>query len=216
LERLFPCGCHLGSMKTVLLTGFEPFGGSHINPSIEACKPYDGKTINNVKVRVVEIPLRYAEIRSSLVKAIEDTKPSAIICTGQSGSSDIRLERVAINVADARIPYNCGAQPVDEFIEPSGPAAYFSRLPLRKLLAALTEAKIPAQISNSAGTFGCNHIFYELMHYLSENGLDIPAGFIHVPSLPEQVVGKKQQPSMCLGLIVDALGVVLETVSGEL
>jgi pyroglutamyl-peptidase len=202
-------------MKTILLTGFEPFGGSHINPSIEACKPYDGKTINGVKVKVAEIPLRYDEVKTALVKAIEETNPAAIICTGQSGSSAIRLERVAINIADARIPYNCGTQPRDQTIEPDGPVAYFSKLPLRKLLSALTEAKIPTEISNTAGTFGCNHIFYELMHYLSENNLDIPAGFIHVPSLPEQVIGKNQ-PSMSLSLIIETLGTVLDEISREL
>jgi len=204
------------SMKTILLTGFEPFGGISINPSIEACKPYEGKVINGAKIKVAQIPLRYDEVKPSLVKAIEETKPAAIICTGQSGSGTINLERVAINVADARIPYNCGTQPVDKTIEPEGPVAYFSTLPLRKLLAALTEAKIPTVISNSAGTFGCNHIFFELMHYISENKADIPAGFIHVPSLPEQVIEKKNQPSMALSLTTKALGVALETLSKEI
>ena len=202
-------------MKTILLTGFEPFGGSYINPSIEACNPHDGKTINGVKIKVAEIALRYEEVKPSLIKAIQETRPSAIICTGQLGASTINLERVAINIADARIAYNCGTQPVDRPIQPEGPVAYFSTLPLRKLLAALTEAKIPTVISNSAGTFGCNHIFYELMHYLSENNMNIPGGFIHVPSLPEQVMEKKT-PSMSLGLITNALGVVLDTVSKQL
>ncbi|MFH1180770.1 MAG: pyroglutamyl-peptidase I [Candidatus Bathyarchaeota archaeon] len=202
-------------MKTIMLTGFEPFGGSHINPSIEACKPLDGKLINGVKIKVVQIPLRYDEVKPDLIKAIEEIKPVAVICTGQAGSSIINLERVAINVADARLPYNCGTQPVDKTIDPTGPTAYFSKLPLRKLLSALTEAKIPAVISNSAGTFGCNHIFYELMHYISESHIDIPAGFIHVPSLPEQVIGKNQA-SMSLSLITEALGVVLDTLSKDL
>ncbi|MCW4012615.1 MAG: pyroglutamyl-peptidase I [Candidatus Bathyarchaeota archaeon] len=186
-----------------------------MNPSIESCKPLNGKKYNDCVVKVVEIPLRYDEIKSSLVKAIEETNPSAIICTGQSGSGDIRLERVAINIADARIPYNCGTQPVDKIIAPDGPVAYFSTLPLRKLLDELIDAKIPSVISNTAGTFGCNHIFYELMHYRAEKELDIPAGFIHVPSLPEQVIGQAR-PSMALSLITDALEVVLTTLSSEL
>ncbi len=202
-------------MKTILLTGFEPFGGSHINPSIEACRPYNEKTINDVKIKVVEIPLRYDEVKPSILKAIKETRPAAVICTGQSGASTINLERVAINIADARIPYNCGTQPVDQLIEKDGPVAYFSTLPLRKLLAALTEAKIPTVISNSAGTFGCNHIFYELMHHLSENKVMIPAGFIHVPSLPEQVMEKKL-PSMSLPLITEAIGVALDTITKEI
>lgn len=202
-------------MKTLLLTGFEPFGGSHINPSIKACIPYDGKIIKDVRIRVAEIPLIFDEIRPSMVNAIQENEPDAVICTGQSGASTINLERVAINVADARIPYNCGTQPVDKPIQPNGPVAYFSTLPLRKLLTALVEYKIPTVISNSAGTFGCNHIFYELMHYVSMNNLGIPAGFIHVPSLPEQVIERKG-PSMSLDMITEALGVAIETLSENL
>lgn len=202
-------------MKTILLTGFEPFGGSYINPSIEACKPLDGRKYNGCRVKVVEIPLRFDEVRPSLVKAIRETKPSAVICTGQAASSTIRLERVAINVADARIAYNCGKQPMDEPIVKDGPVAYFSTLPLRKMLAAIEEGKVPVKISNSAGTFGCNHIFYDLMHYIEENDLWIPGGFIHVPSLPEQAM-KKQGPSMSLNLIVKALEAAVRVLSEEL
>ncbi len=202
-------------MKTILLTGFEPFGGSHINPSIESCRPLDGKEYNGHRVKVVEIPLRFDEVRSSLEKAIEETAPCAVICTGQSGSSTINLERVAINMADARIAYNCGKQPVDEPLVDDGPVAYFSTLPLRKMLAAIEEKKVPIKISNSAGSFGCNHIFYDLMHYIKENDLGIPGGFIHVPNLPEQVM-KKQGPSMSLDLIVKALDTAVRVLSEEL
>ena len=179
-------------MKTILLTGYEPFGGSHVNPSIEACKLLDSKEYNGYQVKVVEIPLRFDEIRPTIINAVKETKPSAVICTGQSGlATTINLERVAINIVDARIPYNCGKKPVDEPIVPDGPVAYFSTLPLRKMQESLEKAKVPVKISNSAGTFGCNHIFYEIRHYLESKGSDIPAGFIHVPSLPEQVIEKK-------------------------
>lgn len=202
-------------MKTILLTGFEPFGGSHVNPSIEACRPLDGKMYNGYKVKVYEIPLRYDEVRSSIVNAIEEVNPSAVICTGQSGSSMIRLERVAINVADARIAYNCGKQPVDEPIVKDGPVAYLSTLPLRRMLSAIEEEKIPVAISNIAGTFGCNHIFYDLMNYLEEKRLDPPAGFIHVPSLPEQVM-ERQGPSMSLDVITGAIETAVRVLSEEL
>ena len=202
-------------MKTILITGFEPFGGRHINPSIEACKPLDGKEFNGYKVKAAEIPLRFHEVRTSLVKAIEEKKPSAVISTGQAGSSMIRLERVAINVADARIAYNCGKQPVDEPIVEDGPVAYFSTLPLRNMLAAIEEEKIPVSISNSAGTFGCNHIFYDLMHHIEEKELGIPGGFIHVPSLPEQAM-KKQGPSMSLDLITKALETAVKVTAEDL
>lgn len=200
-------------MKTILLTGFEPFGGSHINPSIEACKKLDGKEYNGYKVKVVEIPLRYNEVRPSLIKAIEETTPSAVICTGQAGgATTINLERVAINIADARIAYNCGKKPTDEPIVEDGPVAFFSTLPLRKMLSAIEAAKIPVKISNSAGTFGCNHIFYDVRHYYEEKGQEIPAGFIHVPSLPEQAM-EKRGPSMSLKNIAKALDAGLDTLS---
>jgi pyroglutamyl-peptidase len=138
-----------------------------------------------------------------------------VICTGQSGAATVNLERVAINVADARIPYNCGSQPVDRTIVDDGPVAYWSRLPLRRLLGALRAAGVPSIISNSAGTFGCNHVFYELMHYLDTTESDNPAGFIHVPALPEQVADKGT-PSMGLETTVMALSVVLEELTKDL
>ena len=202
-------------MKTILLTGFEPFGDSHINPRIEACKPLEGREYNGFKVKVAEIPLKFHEVRPSLVKTIEETKPSAVICTGQAGSSMIRLERVATNVADARIAYNCGKQPVDELIVDDGPVAYFSTLSLRKMLAAIEEETIPVSISNNAGTFGCNHIFYNLMRHIEEKKLGIPGGFIHVPSLPEQAM-KKQGPSMSLDLITKALETAVKVTAEDL
>ena len=202
-------------MKTILLTGFEPFGGSKINPSIEACKPLDGREYNGYRIKVVEIPLRFHEVRPSLIKAIKETEPAAVLCTGQAGSSMIRLERVTFNVADARIAYNCGKKPVDEPIVKDGPVAYFSTLPLRKKLAAIEEEKVPVAISNSAGTFGCNHIFYDLMHYIEENELGVPGGFIHVPSLPEQAM-KKLGPSMSLDLIVKALDAAMKVIADDL
>jgi len=200
---------------TILLTGFEPFGGSHVNPSIEACRRLEGRTFNGYKVAVEEIPLRYAEVRPRLMEAVERHGPSAVVCTGQSGAATINVERVAVNVADARMPYNCGDKPRDRVIAEGGPAAYFTRLPYRRLLKALEEAKIPCSLSNSAGTFGCNHVFYELMHYLSVNGVEVPAGFIHVPSLPEQVLEKKTA-SMSLDTIVLGLEVVLKELFKDL
>lgn len=199
----------------VLLTGFEPFGGSHVNPSNEACRRLEGETFNGYRVAVETIPLRYDEVKPRLLEAIEKHDPSAIICTGQSGAATINLERVAINVADAKIPYNCGAQPTDKPIVDDGPVAYLTKLPLRRLLEVLKAAGIPATISNSAGTFGCNHVFYELMRYLDEAGRDIPAGFIHVPPMPEQVVDKGAA-SMSVETTAQALRVVVDELTKEL
>jgi pyroglutamyl-peptidase len=205
----------MGLDRTILLTGFEPFGGSDVNPSITACRRLEGKTYNGFRVVVEEIPLRFHEIKGNIERYIEKHGPVAVVCTGQSGGPSIALERVAINIASAKNPYNCGHKPVDEALNDEGPAAYFSRLPLRDLEEALKGAKIPVVVSNSAGTYGCNQIFYYLMDYLATEGIDIPAGFIHVPSLPEQVVDKRQ-PSMTVELIAEALEVVLETISKQL
>ena len=197
---------------TILLTGFEPFGGSDVNPSIEACRRLEGRAFNGYRVAVEEVPLRYAEVRPRLVEAVERHSPSAMVCTGQSGAATVNVERVAINVADARIPYNCGDKPRDRAIVEGGPAAYFTGLPYRRLLKTLEEAGVPCILSNSAGTFGCNHVFYELMHHLSVNSVEVPAGFIHVPSLPEQVLEKKTA-SMNLDTTVRGLEAVLEELS---
>jgi pyroglutamyl-peptidase len=205
----------MGADPTILLTGFEPFGGNDVNPSILACKSLEGESIYGFMVVVEEIPLRFHEIKEMIEGHIEKHRPSAVICTGQSGRAFIALERVAINIGDARNPYNCGYHPVDERLNEEGPAAHFTKLPIRAMLEALKEAKIPAEISNSAGTYGCNQIFYHLMDYLSRERLDIPAGFIHVPCLPEQVVDKKM-PSMAVDLTAKALEVAVGVIASGL
>jgi pyroglutamyl-peptidase len=205
----------MGNSRKMLLTGFEPFGESAVNPSIAACRRLEGKRVGGFEIVVEEIPLRFHEIRSAIEEHIARLDPVAVICTGQTGRVSISLERVAINVADARIPYNCGTQPMDERLNGEGPAAYFSGLPLRDIFEALKEAKVPAVISNSAGTFGCNQIFYHLMDYKAKEGLEIPAGFIHVPCLPEQAVNK-EKPSMALDLTVKALETAVSTVASEI
>lgn len=136
-----------------------------------------------------------------------------MLCLGQAGGRDkIGLERVAINVDDARIPDNAGGQPIDEPIAPGGPAAYFSGLPLKACVQALSEAGLPAEVSNSAGTFVCNHVFYSLMHALAERSLADPAwarvgaGFVHLPWLPEQ-----GSPHLPLNKMVEALRIIIQT-----
>ena len=205
----------MSQQKIILLTGFEPFGGSSVNPSIKACKLLMNEIYNGYTVKVEEIPLRFKEIKPIIIKHIDAYNPSAVICTGQSSRPLISIERVAINVANARIPYNCGSKPIDEKLEQDGPAGFFTKLALRKLLESLTEAKIPAEISNTAGTFGCNQIFYHLMKHLEDNGINMPAGFVHVPSLPEQVIGHNK-PSMSLEVTAKALRIIIKSISDTL
>jgi len=197
-------------MKKIVLTGFEPFGGSNVNPSILACNEFFDKKIGEYEFSIHEIPLRFEEIKENIVRIIEKEKPQIIICTGQSSRNVISLERVAINIADvSRSAYNCGAKPRDVILEEEGNDGYFSNLPLREIYDELIKNKIPVEISNSAGTYGCNQIFYHLMYILNLKGYKIPAGFVHVPSLPEQAVGKNI-PSMSLELIVKALKIIIE------
>ena len=205
----------MGSKPVILLTGFEPFGGSDVNSSIQACRRLEGKKYNGLQVVVEEIPLRFHEMRGIIEGHIEKHRPSAVVCTGQSSRAFIALERIAINVGDARNPYNCGYKPVDERLNEDGPDGIFSKLPLRPLLEALKEAKIPVEISNSAGTYGCNQIFYHLMDFLAREEIDIPSGFIHVPCLPEQAVDKTV-PSMTLDLIARALEVAVGVVASRI
>ncbi|UCD44820.1 MAG: pyroglutamyl-peptidase I [Candidatus Bathyarchaeota archaeon] len=202
--------------KVILLTGFEPFGGNEVNPSIQACRELEGKTYNGYRALVEETPLRYHEIKGLIEGHIERYKPAAVICTGQGGGGGLSVERVAINVASARMRYNCGYKPIDEPLNSDGPVAYWTKLPFRELLVALKEAGIPSRLSNSAGTFGCNQIFYHLMDCLARERLDVPAGFIHVPMLPEQVLEKRNATSMSLDLIAKGLAVVVEEISKQL
>ncbi len=194
---------------TILLTGFEPFGGSDINSSILACREYENKLIEGYTVKVLEIPLRFKEIRTTIEQLIQYEQPLAVICTGQSSRYGISLERVAINIADViKSTYNCGESPKNEILAKDAPAGYFSTLPLQQIKRDLEENKIPVNISNSAGTYGCNQIFFHLMHFINNENLNISAGFVHVPSLPEQVVGKNL-PSMSLELTTKALGIII-------
>ncbi|MBY9001129.1 MAG: pyroglutamyl-peptidase I [Candidatus Heimdallarchaeota archaeon] len=198
-------------VKKIILTGFEPFSGSDTNPSILACNSFNGKIIDGYKIKTIEIPLRYKEIKERIERVFLEEKPDIIICTGQSPRSVISIERIAINMASIeKSAYNCGEKPQDEILEKDGRDGYFSSLPLRQIKENLEKNKIPCEISNSAGTFGCNQIFYNLMHFINEKQIDILAGFIHVPSLPEQVIGKNM-PSMSFEMIVQALEVIIKT-----
>ena len=197
--------------KKIILTGFEPFGGSEVNPSILACQSLNKKTVEGYEIKAIEIPLRYKDIKQYIESVLLKERPEIVICTGQSSRSVISLERIAINIASLEnTAYSCGAKPIDEILDTNGNEGYFSTLPIRKIKDCLEKNKIPCEISNSAGTFGCNQIFYHLMQFISNNEINIPAGFIHVPSLPEQVIGKNF-PSMTLELIIQALEIALKT-----
>lgn len=199
-------------MKKVLVTGFDPFGGERINPAWEAVKRLDGQQIGNYEVIARQIPTVFGESIARLVECVAAISPELVICVGQAGgSADIRIERIAINLNDARIPDNAGKQPIDVPIAEEGPAAYWSTLPVKAIAKQLREQGIPCVVSHSAGTFVCNHLFYGLMHHLAVHAEGSRGGFIHIPFLPEQAAAHPGQPSMGLELIIRALRITIET-----
>ena len=200
--------------KTVLLTGFEPFNGADVNPSWEAARALDGWSGPGFQVAARELPCVFGRANLALFDAIDALQPDIVIAVGQGGGRhEISVERVALNVDDATIPDNAGQQPVDATIADGGPAAYFSTLPIQAIVRALRLRGFPAGVSQTAGTFVCNHVFYGLMQHAQSRGMK--AGFIHVPFLPQQVAGRADAaPSMALNDIIDGLRIAVEVAVG--
>jgi pyroglutamyl-peptidase len=191
--------------RSVLVTGFEPFGGERINPSAEVARSLDGTPVGGVPVAGVVLPCVFGGALAALRAALAAHRPQLVIALGLAGGrSAISLERIAINVDDARIADNADAQPIDRPIVARGPAAYFSTLPIKSMAAALQAAGWPAEVSQSAGTFVCNHVFYGLMHTLARRR-GVRGGFIHLPRLPAQ-----GEPSLPLADQVAAIRLVIE------
>lgn len=200
----------------ILVTGFDPFGGESENPACNAVKKLEDN-INGAAVVKMEIPTVFKKSAAELEKAIEREQPDAIICVGQAGGrSDITIERVAINVDDASIEDNEGNKPADEIISSDGQTAYFSKLPIKEIVKNIREHGIPASVSNTAGTFVCNHIMYSLLYMIERKYPDKLGGFIHVPYIPSQVINKANTPSMSTETITKALACAIETVVEQL
>ncbi|HGS5162982.1 TPA: pyroglutamyl-peptidase I [Vibrio harveyi] len=190
-------------MKKVLITGFEPFGGESINPALEAVKRLNGRKLDGGEVVMCQVPVTRHESIEAVIESIELHQPDIVITVGQAaGRTAITPERVAINVDDFRIPDNSGHQPIDEPVIPGGPDAYFTTLPIKAITRALQQENIPCQVSNTAGTFVCNHLFYGVQHYLRDKS--VRHGFVHIPLLPEQD-SSGNQPTMLLDVIVEGL-----------
>lgn len=182
-------------MRNILLTGFEPFDGQAINPSEEIAREINDAKIARHRIVGALLPCVFGTAIKELKHQIKLHDPDIVICLGQAGGrAEITVERVAINVDDARIPDNAGQQPVDKPVVKDGPAAYFSTLPIKAIVHELRKHDIPASISQTAGTFVCNHVFYGLMHELSAHRADVRGGFIHVPFVPEQTSDKPSLP----------------------
>ena len=171
----------------LLLTAFDPFGGDKVNPALEAVKLVSEK-VGNVEVVKLEVPTVFRKSIATVAAAIAKEKPDAVLCIGQAGGRyDITPERVAINLDDARIKDNEGNQPIDLPIYEDGAPAYFSDLPIKAMVQHIREAGLPASVSNTAGTFVCNHLMYGVLYTLATEYPGVHGGFMHVPFIPEQV-----------------------------
>lgn len=201
-------------MKKIIITGFEPFDNEVINPSAEVAMSFAGKLINGYEILYFQLPCIFDASIRALDLMIKQHQPDMVLCLGQmAGRVDISLERIAVNLNDARIPDNQGNQPIDTPVLTDAPVAYFSNFPIKKILERLRAQSIPCSISQSAGTFVCNHVFFGLMHLIHDSDKKIMGGFIHLPYLPAQVINKPGQPSMDIGLMKTAIAITLDVIS---
>ena len=188
--------------RCILLTGFMPFGGERTNPSWEIVKALP-KNIAGHRVEALRVPTEFGKAIDVTIKVINAHQPEIVLCFGQAGGrSRMSVERVAINVDDAHIADNAGTQLIDAAVRVDGPAAYFCTVPIKAMVAAMMKAGVPAEISNTAGTFVCNHLIYGVLDYIAQCRLATPAGFIHVPYLESQVLDKADTAAMSLALMI--------------
>ena len=189
----------------ILVTGFDPFGGEKVNPALEAVKSLPS-VIHGAEIRWVEIPTVFYKSAEILETEIVRYQPDVVLCIGQAGGrASLTPERVAINQDDARIPDNQGNQPIDTPIRLDGEAAYFSTLPIKAMVQAIKEDGLPATVSNTAGTFVCNHLMYQALYLADKKFPNVRAGFMHIPYMTEQVINKPNTASMNLVDIVKGI-----------
>ena len=193
-------------MKHLIITGFDPFGGETVNPSWEAVSRLPD-IIGDYRLTKLQIPTVFGTAAETVLAAAAEDAPDVILCVGQAGGRDaVTPERIAVNMASARIPDNRGNQPVETLILPGAPDGIFSTVPVAAMAEAIAAASLPGKISNTAGTFVCNDTLYRLLHRFA--GTAVRAGFVHVPWLPEQA--KEGAPSMELQDITAALTAAIE------
>lgn len=197
----------------ILVTGFDPFGGEPINPALEAVKKLN-KKIGNTEVITLEIPTVFNKSLEKIEEAIKEHNPDVVVSIGQAGGRfGITPERVAINIDDARIQDNEGNQPVDTSVFADGENAYFTNLPVKAMVAEMVKAGLPASLSNTAGTFVCNHVMYGVLYMINKKYPHMRGGFIHVPYITQQVATKANTPSMSIEDITRGLEICIKVIS---
>lgn len=200
----------------ILLTGFEPFGGESINPAKEAVKLVKDE-IKGAQIVKCYVPVVFGKAIDTVYEAMKKENPDAVLLIGQAGGRyEITPERIAINCDDGRIPDNEGNQPVDQPVVADGPAAYFSTLPVKKMVEYMKNVNIPAAISNSAGTYVCNHLMYGVLNHIEKEFPNAIGGFMHVPYLHEQVMNKKEVASLSKEDVVKGIEASLEAIVDSL
>lgn len=178
-------------MRTLLLTGFEPFLDNPINPTAEIAETLHNKSILDFQIVGEVLPVSFADSGPKMIELLEAHQPDVVISLGlAAGRNAVTPERIAINCSDGAAD-NKGETPQDEPIFPDGPDGYFSTLPIRKIVSAIEAAGLPAKISNTAGTYLCNNIMYHGLHYFSEKGKSAQSGFVHLPASHALAVKKK-------------------------
>lgn len=196
----------------ILVTGFDPFGGEPINPAIESVKKLPDN-IAGAEIIKLEIPTVRKKSLEKIEKAINEHNPDVILSIGQAGGRfDISIERIGINLDDFRIPDNEGNQIIDEPIFPDGENSYFVKLPVKAMVQNVQKNNVPASVSYTAGTFVCNHVLYGVLYLIEKKYKGKKSGFIHIPFLPQQVVDKRNTPSMELNTIVKGLTAAIEAI----
>lgn len=199
----------------ILVTGFDPFGGEKINPAYEVVKRLKDN-IGGAEVIKLQIPTAFNKSAEKTIEKIEEVNPDFVLNIGQAGGrSDITVERIAINIDDARIPDNLNQQPVDVKIDETGENAYFATIPVKEIVNSINSKNIPASVSNSAGTYVCNHTMYSILNYANKNKLSIKSGFIHIPFLFEQVLDKRNTPAMDLDTMITAIETAIEVIVSQ-
>ena len=197
----------------ILVTAFDPFGGEKVNPALEAVRQLD-PTIGAHTITTLEIPTVFHKSKDVIQHELEHHHYDVVLSIGQAGGRfNITPERVGINIDDARIADNKGNQPIDVAIHPDGAPAYFSNLPVKAMTEAIKKAGVPASLSNTAGTFVCNHVLYQLGYLADKFYPNLRFGFIHVPFIPEQVIDKPNTPSLSLDTITKGLTAAINAIS---